>query len=263
MILLPLSVFSQSDREDVIYLKNGSIYRGTVIEQIPGVSYKIEIFGGSVVVILAADVDKVTKQEKMFVDRRSTPLFHYRDKGYFFRGEANFGMQLGFSLITGYKFGQYAMLGIGGGVYDIFPQRWTVSSTYTAGAYAPLYIYYGGDILKRRITPFYGIYAGYGFCFHTPDNSEGGVSGETTVTTKVQGGPMGGAELGVRFYTRHQVNLTLGVNLTIQHSIYWNNTYSSHIGYWTPTGYTTNTSQTYSSGAVMMYIPTFNFGIGF
>jgi hypothetical protein len=98
----------------------------------------------------------------------------------------------------------------------------------------------------------------------TPDKSDGGVSGGTWETTKVQGGPMGKIEFGVRFYTKHMVNLTLGASLTIQNAIYWNNTYSSGIGNPIPGGgYTTLTSQSYSSGAVVMYIPTFNFGIGF
>jgi len=43
------SGFAQQQLEDVIYLKDGSIYRGVIIEEVPGQNRKIRIMGGSVV----------------------------------------------------------------------------------------------------------------------------------------------------------------------------------------------------------------------
>jgi hypothetical protein len=256
IIWLSLAAAAQSPMDDVIYLKNGSIYRGFIMNENPGRNYIMRIYGGTVIKIEAAEVEKITKEPRIIVPPRPKPPFHYRDKGYFILGEAHFGIEYGFNIVNGYKFGQYGMLGIGGGVDWVLGQPWSANSGYTAGAYAPVYIYYGGDMLRRKITPFYALYAGYGFCFLLPYYITDGISGGTQTTTVVQGGPMGGCELGVRFYTRHRINVTLGLNLTIQSTIFWSNSTSGYI-------FSTNTSQTYASGAVVMYIPTFNFGIGF
>lgn len=56
---------AQQIREDVVYLKDGSIVRGIIIEQIPDESLKIQIQGGSVMVLKMADVLKITKEMKM------------------------------------------------------------------------------------------------------------------------------------------------------------------------------------------------------
>ncbi|HEY5948172.1 MAG TPA: hypothetical protein VIV40_21900, partial [Kofleriaceae bacterium] len=47
---------------DVIETTDGSVWKGVVIEQTPNVSYKIAIAGGSIHVIAAADVQRLSKQ---------------------------------------------------------------------------------------------------------------------------------------------------------------------------------------------------------
>ena len=47
---------------DVVYLKNGSIIKGMIIEQIPNVSLKIKTLGGSVFVYKMDEVVKMTKE---------------------------------------------------------------------------------------------------------------------------------------------------------------------------------------------------------
>ena len=56
------SLFAQQNFRDVIYLKNGSIIRGIITEQVPNVSYKIETADGSVFVYSADEVDKIAKE---------------------------------------------------------------------------------------------------------------------------------------------------------------------------------------------------------
>lgn len=48
--------------KDVVYLKDGSIIKGTVLQIIPNDILKIEIPGGSILVYKMADVDKITKE---------------------------------------------------------------------------------------------------------------------------------------------------------------------------------------------------------
>ncbi len=52
-----------SNMEDVVYLKNGSIIHGIIIEQIPNESLKIKTKDGSVFVYKMVEVIKLTKEE--------------------------------------------------------------------------------------------------------------------------------------------------------------------------------------------------------
>jgi len=54
---------SAQNIQDVVYLKNGSIVRGIIIEQIPNQSLKIKTKDGSVFVYKMIEVDKMTKEE--------------------------------------------------------------------------------------------------------------------------------------------------------------------------------------------------------
>lgn len=54
----------QSDKmEDVVYLKDGSIIRGMIMEQIPGESLKIETRDGSVFVFPMDEVSRIAKEK--------------------------------------------------------------------------------------------------------------------------------------------------------------------------------------------------------
>lgn len=51
-----------SEFKDVVYLKNGSVIKGVVVEQVPGVSLKIRTSDGSVFFYKMEDVEKMTKE---------------------------------------------------------------------------------------------------------------------------------------------------------------------------------------------------------
>jgi hypothetical protein len=48
--------------EDVIYLKDGSVIRGVIVEEVPGETYKIELYGGSALVFEADEVEKIIRE---------------------------------------------------------------------------------------------------------------------------------------------------------------------------------------------------------
>jgi hypothetical protein len=52
-----------TDYVDVVYLKNGSIIRGIIVEQIPDVSIKIKTADGSLFVFKMSEIEKITKEE--------------------------------------------------------------------------------------------------------------------------------------------------------------------------------------------------------
>jgi hypothetical protein len=64
-LVLPAAAYgAENEHEDVIYLKDGSVIRGIIIERVPGETYKIEIAGGSVLVVDAREVERIIREEK-------------------------------------------------------------------------------------------------------------------------------------------------------------------------------------------------------
>jgi hypothetical protein len=70
LMLVP-SIFCQVNYEDVIYLKNGGIIRGTIIEQIPNKSIKIEIIGRNVLAYNFDEIEKIAKEAQNANNNRS------------------------------------------------------------------------------------------------------------------------------------------------------------------------------------------------
>ncbi|GEM_PF-1907671 len=63
-ILLIVSITSvlAQERIDVIYLKNGDVLKGIIVENVPNVHVRIELQGGSVLTVKYADIAKFTKE---------------------------------------------------------------------------------------------------------------------------------------------------------------------------------------------------------
>jgi hypothetical protein len=244
------------------------------------VSYKIEIAGGSVIVISAADVEKITKEPVRGAGRstrsdlpddekgyyrsprrgRAQTEFIYRDKGYFFQGQVVAGFfEMGTRVVNGYKFNQYAYLGLGIGIDGVtapvnggggnsgsFPLP---NLNYDfSGAYIPLFIYYAGDILKRKITPFYSVELGYAF---RPGNNALGNEYQTSCT----GGVMAAVGIGARIFKRGRTNICLSLNLDMKDASN-KYTYIAYNAQGNPYSYT-------STETLFMLMPSFKLGIGF
>ena len=98
--------FSQTSLQDVVYLKNGSIIRGDIIEMVPGETVKIMTTDGNVFVHAFADVERFSKEQPVSavsvnpnaysVDKRSPWLsgflsFCIPGLGQFYNGESRKG----------------------------------------------------------------------------------------------------------------------------------------------------------------------------
>jgi len=62
MIFLSGISYAQQQYDDVVYLKNGSIIRGMIIEQVPNVSLKIQTKDNNVFVYNMDEVERITKE---------------------------------------------------------------------------------------------------------------------------------------------------------------------------------------------------------
>ena len=149
-------VASAKELQDVVYLKNGSIIRGTIIEQVPNESLKIKTADGSVFVYEISQVDKYAKEEPVLKSKGLNP----RVKGY--RGWVETGGAVGlgtfgdgvftFSTSHGYQFSPYFFLGAGIGVDYHF--GWET-------VFMPIFANARAYFIDGKISPFMDVKIGY------------------------------------------------------------------------------------------------------
>lgn len=97
-LLLSVVIYSQQNNLiDVVYLKNGSILRGIIIEQVPNELIKLQTADGNIFVYQTSEIEKITKET---IVKQSRKQLVYGDndiqqrKGYI-------GLSLGPSFATG------------------------------------------------------------------------------------------------------------------------------------------------------------------
>lgn len=62
MTFLTATAVAQITQRDVVYLKNGSVIKGAVLEQIPDKTVKIQTSDGSIFVFQMSEVERITKE---------------------------------------------------------------------------------------------------------------------------------------------------------------------------------------------------------
>lgn len=132
---------------DLLYLKNGSIIKGEIVEVIPDESIKIETAAGTFVY----KIDEVLKTEKTAVEKNRQKKNFNKPKGYF--GHASLSLPYfttGINIINGYRFcPQFAMgVGIGFETYGY----------YFIGI--PIYLHLRSDFLNNHVSPYLSVDVG-------------------------------------------------------------------------------------------------------
>lgn len=161
IVCFALSAHAQN-YEDVVYLKNGSIIRGIIVEQVPNESIKIETRDGNLFFYRIDEIQKMTKEvpygyrKKQSYNSRS----FNKPKGYFglieaalplFIGYDN-GLSMGFNIINGYRVCPQFAVGGGVGVLgDFFWGDFTV----------PIFLHLRSDFLDRKTSPYLAFNVGY------------------------------------------------------------------------------------------------------
>ena len=62
LVLSSLVMFAQSNMREVVYLKNGSVIKGAILELVPNENIKIQTADGSIFVYPMADVERITNE---------------------------------------------------------------------------------------------------------------------------------------------------------------------------------------------------------
>lgn len=236
---LTFNGFSQSigDYYDVVHLNNGSTIRGIIIEQIPGQSIKIRLNDGSEMVFQVSEVAKFTRETSSgnimntssakndnnnVVDSNKVKwmdIFKEKKKGYFFEADVLMGgTGTALRVTNGYRFGRFGILGLALGSENLNPDN----NGYVNYSAISLNIVYSGEILNKRVTPFYQIEAGYGVSLNREANRgfeyDHGID-ETSFYARNDklyfGGPMAAAQFGVKFKTKRKIVYKLGLDTRV------------------------------------------------
>lgn len=90
LLLLLVSAYAgaQNRYQEVVYLKDGSIVRGIVIEQVPNASLKIKTADGSIFAYPMTEVERITK-EPLRTRQREASQRHSSNREYRYRGVVN------------------------------------------------------------------------------------------------------------------------------------------------------------------------------
>lgn len=160
------------DHVDVLYLKNGSILQGVILEHIPQVSVKLQTADQNIWVFSYEEIERMAleplahKKAKQGSRAMDTAGVFYPEKGYYnlsqihlWVANPNRRFQFdatvvpGVSMINGYRFHPQLGAGIGIGV-----------DVYNRGMVMPLFADLRADLIKNsQVTPQLAAQGGYGF----------------------------------------------------------------------------------------------------
>ena len=179
--------FGQNNLEDVVYLKNGEIVRGKIIQNVPDQSLRIQTKDRKVVVIKHDEIEKMTR-ENILEDHSSniSKTSKFKKKGFINLTEVNYNIgtgevksehsninndrrSFGFRIVNGYQFNENLSLGLGIGIEGLEDETLlpiTIDFRVSAsdGKVSPVFILNGGtgigandDFGKLVINPQIGI----------------------------------------------------------------------------------------------------------
>lgn len=157
-LLLSISTYvAAQNYTEVVYLKNGSVIKGVIIEQVPNVSLKIKTGDGSLIICQMNDVEKIIKEERYTRDYR-TDIDNRKAarntlKGY--KGFVDFGYivdlsdydanKVEISTSHGYQFNNYFYLG-GGVAADFYTDADLIA--------VPIFVDFRANFINKKVTPF-------------------------------------------------------------------------------------------------------------
>ena len=204
LCIITFNTFAQKQNDDVLYLKNGSIYRGKITEKTDQI-IKLETYDRNVFVVQLSDIQEIKQEESL-----KKPVILYKEKGYVHYTElgplagsnrASNGVTtsaFSFQTVNGYKFNQYLFTGIGIG-----------ADLYAVQTFIPIVLSIRGDLTKRGSkVPFYFVEGGYSL--NATSNDVDGI--------KYQGGNTLAIGLGLKILFQENTGFVIGAGYRFQRS---------------------------------------------
>lgn len=202
ILLISFSVsFCQKNKEDVIYLKDGSIIRGNIIEYLNGKHVKIETRDNNIWVFKQNRIDKIsfeTRSNKSENNIRESGYFNLTDMGLLI-GTGNNDKSAPFSInmINGYRYNKNFSVGIGTGI------------EFFSTPVVPIYFDSRYTFFKNEFSPF--VYINGGYSIQIGENSN-----YYYENTSNRGGLMFGTGVGIKINLGNRSDLVVSMGYRYQ-----------------------------------------------
>lgn len=160
LILLIIIIYQSSAQKTkgVLYLKNGSIINGTLIEIMDN-RYEIQTSDGGLFIFSAPEIEKYISEPTAFAGRKKTGLDFALEAGFLVGSQSSkYDSPFSFNCIAGYTIDTKNILGFGSGV-EFLEQTFT-----------PVFFEYKHLFYDRKVAPF--IFFRSGVLFHLGSNDE-------------------------------------------------------------------------------------------
>lgn len=232
LLFFSTEMFAQKNqKEDVVYLKNGSIIRGNITEQKFGENIKIELLGGSIFVFAESEIDSIKKEDAVSFKKKSE--IYRVSKGY--RNFTETGLIVGIDqfgygtdwgvylhTVNGYQLNRFIYTGGGIGLERL---------TSYQESFLPLYGRVAVDLLNKKTTPF--IFSDLGYAHFWTREDQGDWNWQENY--KDRGGLYFSTGMGVRIFTSSKVSVVTGLTYkrTVHHKEFnnWNGFVQQKITY--------------------------------
>lgn len=155
---MTLPGFAQQNYQDVVYLKNGGITRGIIIEQIPEKQIKIETIGHNVVVYQVNEIDRMTREPitpeiKEQSENHKKTATSIEVGGALGTGDWGYDY-LRLHVVHGYNIGNHSFLGLGVGLREYIGDNWLA---------VPIFANYKYHFPGDKHSPYLSCDLGYTF----------------------------------------------------------------------------------------------------
>jgi hypothetical protein len=249
---------AQTNQKDIIYLKNGSIIKGTIIEIIPDSTLKIQTADGSLFIYKTKDVEKITKEEvkKPEVKQQAVKTETVKSekhilapKGYFVLARLGpnvqlfEGIEVSMGIINGYHVNEFFSLGVG---IEATHYNFDYNNYLSAPLY-PIFVDARFQIPKGIVSPMFSMQFGYA------------ALGKITSTNNVN---YNTSEVGGGLYVAVGAGLKVTINKTFAFLAEGGASFQSIKGYIDNFDYYNNSGNFYSSGTEET-VPSLRVNIGF
>jgi hypothetical protein len=181
-ILFPLSA---QKTKDVLYLKNGSIIYGKLL-QIVDDNYKIQSADGSIFIFKSPEVEKFVRETPAYKGRRSDGFGFALEAGLLAGAQnSDYSAPFSFNFLTNFTIKTKSIISLGSGV------------EFLGKPFTPLFIEYKQLLFDRKTTPF--VFARGGTLFHIgKDDPEASVSYDN-IATNYKGSGIFAVGTGISF----------------------------------------------------------------
>jgi hypothetical protein len=175
---------------DVLYLKNGSIIKGTITEMVPNQTIKIKMADGSLFVFKMEEVEKFVKEEKPSIkaavnkpkpeppkETRDTSLYIPKKTGFYFNFQVGGGFVISptqtavaITPTLGYQFSPYFKFGIGFGYISEKYYKYSSEISYSGNLnIVPIFVDAKFLFTKKKVTPMLNV--DFGLAYNASSSS--------------------------------------------------------------------------------------------